>query len=74
METSPTNQGPVDRIRAQASDSMFWGVTLPPYRILMVEAVLLSQPVSMNKRIERCTVTACSVVAARPVPMAQTGS
>ena len=53
---------------------MFWGVTLPPYRILMAEAVSLFQPVSMNKRIERCTVTACSVVAARPVPMAQTGS
>jgi hypothetical protein len=31
---------------------MFSGVTLPPYRILMAEAVLPSQLVSMNERIE----------------------
>ena len=41
---------------------MFCGVTLPPYRILMAAAVLLSQPVAMHERIARCTATACSVV------------
>ena len=56
------------------SDAAFCGVTLPPYRILMCSAASPDQPAAMRARIARCTATACSVVAACPVPMAHTGS
>src|SRR5512134_973784 len=55
-------------------DSAFCGVTLPPYKILIRSAACVVQPAAMLARIARCTATACSVVAAWPVPMAHTGS
>src|SRR5690606_15079692 len=49
------------------------GLQLPPYRIGSEPAILASRAAT-SPRMKACTSCACSGVATRPVPMAQTGS
>src|SRR5690606_2264592 len=55
------------------SSAALAGLTLPPYRIGSEPAIVASCAAS-SPRMKACTSWACSGLAVRPVPMAQTGS